>query len=115
MLPLHSKICIFMFCILCILGPCLFSNKSLDVFMSCAILVFQHCCYFVIRCYLHCGDIDSGLKIFEEYTSTRPPTAELFVVSCLLDNFDYFKNGLLPSHLASWEFNTDAFAFFLLE
>nr|CAD1829649.1 unnamed protein product [Ananas comosus var. bracteatus] len=31
-----------------------------------------------MRCFLHCGDIDSGLKIFEEYTSTRPQ-----LLSCL--------------------------------
>lgn len=33
------------------------------------------------RCYFNCEDIDSGVKIFEEYTSSRPPTAELYVVS----------------------------------
>ncbi|KAF6149553.1 hypothetical protein GIB67_003701 [Kingdonia uniflora] len=35
----------------------------------------------VIRCYLHCGDIDRGLKAFEEFISTRPPLfsmAELY-------------------------------------
>ncbi|CAL9107738.1 unnamed protein product [Musa textilis] len=30
-------------------------------------------------CYFNCEDIDSGVKIFEEYTSSRPPTAELYV------------------------------------
>lgn len=34
-----------------------------------------------MRCYFNCEDIDSGVKIFEEYTSSRPPTAELYVVS----------------------------------
>ncbi|XP_078168549.1 pentatricopeptide repeat (PPR) superfamily protein [Carex rostrata] len=33
----------------------------------------------VIRCYLQCGDLDSGLRVFEEYTSSRPPTIELYV------------------------------------
>ncbi|KAL6507290.1 hypothetical protein OROGR_023485 [Orobanche gracilis] len=33
----------------------------------------------VIRCYLHVGDIDRGLSIFEEYMrSNRPPMVELF-------------------------------------
>ncbi|KAJ0975645.1 hypothetical protein J5N97_017610 [Dioscorea zingiberensis] len=32
-----------------------------------------------MRCYFHCGDIDSGVKIFDEYISSKPPTAELFV------------------------------------
>ncbi|XP_072996493.1 pentatricopeptide repeat-containing protein At4g35850, mitochondrial [Typha latifolia] len=32
-----------------------------------------------MRCYFHCGDIDSGVKIFEDYTSSRPPAAELYV------------------------------------
>ncbi|XP_065021311.1 pentatricopeptide repeat-containing protein At4g35850, mitochondrial-like isoform X1 [Musa acuminata AAA Group] len=32
-----------------------------------------------MRCYFNCEDIDSGVKIFEEYTSSRPPTAELYV------------------------------------
>ncbi|RZR83621.1 hypothetical protein BHM03_00010295 [Ensete ventricosum] len=31
------------------------------------------------RCYFNCEDIDSGVKIFEEYTSSRPPVAELYV------------------------------------
>lgn len=31
-----------------------------------------------IRCYFLCGDIDSGVKFFEEYTSERPPLAELY-------------------------------------
>jgi pentatricopeptide repeat protein len=33
------------------------------------------------RCYLRCGDIDSAIKMFEEYTSSRFPAAELYVVS----------------------------------
>ncbi|XP_010914392.1 pentatricopeptide repeat-containing protein At4g35850, mitochondrial [Elaeis guineensis] len=32
-----------------------------------------------IRCYFHCGDMDSGVKIFEEYISSRTPAAELYV------------------------------------
>ncbi|XP_009412079.2 pentatricopeptide repeat-containing protein At4g35850, mitochondrial isoform X1 [Musa acuminata AAA Group] len=32
-----------------------------------------------MRCYFNCEDIDSGVRIFEEYTSSRPPTAELYV------------------------------------
>ncbi|KAJ8467192.1 hypothetical protein OPV22_029744 [Ensete ventricosum] len=32
-----------------------------------------------MRCYFNCEDIDSGVKIFEEYTSSRPPVAELYV------------------------------------
>ncbi|XP_020254758.1 pentatricopeptide repeat-containing protein At4g35850, mitochondrial [Asparagus officinalis] len=31
-----------------------------------------------IRCYFHCGDIDSAVKMFEEYTSSRTPAAEMF-------------------------------------
>jgi len=31
-----------------------------------------------IRCYFHCGDIDSAVKMFEEYTSSKPPSAELY-------------------------------------
>jgi len=30
------------------------------------------------RCYLRCGDIDSAIKMFEEYTSSRFPAAELY-------------------------------------
>ncbi|KAK6153116.1 hypothetical protein DH2020_012755 [Rehmannia glutinosa] len=34
----------------------------------------------VMRCYLHAGDIDRGLKIFEDYMkSNRPPMIELYV------------------------------------
>ncbi|KAK4477354.1 hypothetical protein RD792_016575 [Penstemon davidsonii] len=34
----------------------------------------------VMRCYLHAGDIDRGLKIFEDYmNSNRPPMIELYV------------------------------------
>ncbi|CAA0823443.1 Pentatricopeptide repeat-containing protein -mitochondrial [Striga hermonthica] len=34
----------------------------------------------VMRCYLHAGDIDRGLKIFEDYmSSNRPPMVELYV------------------------------------
>lgn len=32
-----------------------------------------------MRCYFYCGDMDSGVKIFEDYTSSRPPAAELYV------------------------------------
>ncbi|KAK8456727.1 hypothetical protein SEVIR_3G060900v4 [Setaria viridis] len=32
-----------------------------------------------MRCYLRCGDIDSAIKMFEEYTSSRFPAAELYV------------------------------------
>ncbi|WVZ96250.1 hypothetical protein U9M48_041914 [Paspalum notatum var. saurae] len=32
-----------------------------------------------MRCYLWCGDIDSAVKIFEEYSSSRSPPAELYV------------------------------------
>ncbi|OEL21367.1 Pentatricopeptide repeat-containing protein [Dichanthelium oligosanthes] len=32
-----------------------------------------------MRCYLRCGDIDSAVKMFEEYTSSRFPAAELYV------------------------------------
>uniref|UniRef100_A0A0E0H9B2 PROP1-like PPR domain-containing protein n=1 Tax=Oryza nivara TaxID=4536 RepID=A0A0E0H9B2_ORYNI len=32
-----------------------------------------------MRCYLQCGDIDSAVKIFEEYTSSKSPPAELYV------------------------------------
>ncbi|XP_039799270.1 pentatricopeptide repeat-containing protein At4g35850, mitochondrial-like isoform X3 [Panicum virgatum] len=38
-----------------------------------------------MRCYLRCGDIDSAIKMFEEYTSSRFPAAELFVVSTLAE------------------------------
>jgi len=31
-----------------------------------------------MRCYLRCGDIDSAIKMFEEYTSSRFPAAELY-------------------------------------
>ncbi|KAL6840987.1 hypothetical protein ACP4OV_029247 [Aristida adscensionis] len=31
-----------------------------------------------MRCYLRCGDIDSAVKIFEEYASSRSPPAELY-------------------------------------
>ncbi|XP_042387061.1 pentatricopeptide repeat-containing protein At4g35850, mitochondrial-like isoform X1 [Zingiber officinale] len=30
-----------------------------------------------MRCYFNCEDIDSGVKIFEDYTRSRPPLAEL--------------------------------------
>ncbi|KAL8038756.1 hypothetical protein ABFS82_11G132400 [Erythranthe guttata] len=34
----------------------------------------------VMRCYLHAGDIDRGLKIFEDYmSSNKPPMVELYV------------------------------------
>lgn len=32
-----------------------------------------------MRCFFHCGDIDSGVKMFEEYISARPPVVELYV------------------------------------
>ncbi|XP_062230740.1 pentatricopeptide repeat-containing protein At4g35850, mitochondrial-like isoform X3 [Phragmites australis] len=32
-----------------------------------------------MRCYLRCGDIDSAVKMFEEYSSSRSPPAELYV------------------------------------
>ncbi|KAL3636651.1 hypothetical protein CASFOL_018950 [Castilleja foliolosa] len=33
----------------------------------------------VMRCYLHAGDVDRGLKLFEEYmNSNRPPMVELY-------------------------------------
>ncbi|AQK95165.1 Pentatricopeptide repeat-containing protein mitochondrial [Zea mays] len=31
-----------------------------------------------MRCYLRCGDIDSAVKMFEEYSSSRSPPAELY-------------------------------------
>uniref|UniRef100_A0A804MYC4 Pentatricopeptide repeat-containing protein n=1 Tax=Zea mays TaxID=4577 RepID=A0A804MYC4_MAIZE len=34
-----------------------------------------------MRCYLRCGDIDSAVKMFEEYSSSRSPPAELYAVS----------------------------------
>ncbi|CAM8902067.1 unnamed protein product [Rhodiola kirilowii] len=38
------------------------------------------CLMQMMRCYLHCGDIDRGLKIFEDYkNSGRPPISELYV------------------------------------
>ncbi|OVA20559.1 Pentatricopeptide repeat [Macleaya cordata] len=33
----------------------------------------------ISRCYLHCGDIDAGLKAFEDYLSSKPPLPELYV------------------------------------
>ncbi|XP_050262502.1 pentatricopeptide repeat-containing protein At4g35850, mitochondrial-like [Quercus robur] len=34
----------------------------------------------VMRCYLHSGDIDRGLKTFEDYVSSgKPPIVELYV------------------------------------
>uniref|UniRef100_A0A7N0UJ60 Pentatricopeptide repeat-containing protein n=1 Tax=Kalanchoe fedtschenkoi TaxID=63787 RepID=A0A7N0UJ60_KALFE len=34
----------------------------------------------MIRCYMHCGDIDHGLKIFEDYKSSgKPLVSELYV------------------------------------
>ncbi|KAF8725856.1 hypothetical protein HU200_020418 [Digitaria exilis] len=44
-------------------------GSTYDVFM-----VMQ-----AMRCYLRCGDIDSAVKMFEEYTSSRVPAAELYV------------------------------------
>lgn len=32
-----------------------------------------------MRCYLRCGDIDSAVKMFEEYSNSRPSPAELYV------------------------------------
>ncbi|WOK95696.1 pentatricopeptide repeat-containing protein [Canna indica] len=32
-----------------------------------------------MRCYFNCRDIDSGVKIFEEFVNSRPPVAELYV------------------------------------
>ncbi|CAN6447450.1 unnamed protein product [Victoria cruziana] len=33
-----------------------------------------------MRCYLHCGDLDRGVKVFEDYFSSgRPPMIELYV------------------------------------
>ncbi|KAI5022272.1 pentatricopeptide repeat-containing protein At4g35850, mitochondrial [Hordeum vulgare subsp. vulgare] len=32
-----------------------------------------------VRCYLRCGDIDSAVKMFEEFSSSKPTPAELFV------------------------------------
>ncbi|CAN6331395.1 unnamed protein product [Urochloa humidicola] len=32
-----------------------------------------------MRCYLRCEDIDSAIKMFDEYTSSRVPAAELYV------------------------------------
>ncbi|GAB4847905.1 hypothetical protein Ancab_026965 [Ancistrocladus abbreviatus] len=45
-------------------------NKTPDVFITMQIM----------RCYLHCGDIDRGLKVFEDYmNSGKPPMIELYV------------------------------------
>ncbi|CAM0958377.1 unnamed protein product [Alopecurus aequalis] len=32
-----------------------------------------------VRCYLRCGDIDSAVKLFEEFSSSKPTPAEVFV------------------------------------
>uniref|UniRef100_A0A452XYU3 Pentacotripeptide-repeat region of PRORP domain-containing protein n=1 Tax=Aegilops tauschii subsp. strangulata TaxID=200361 RepID=A0A452XYU3_AEGTS len=32
-----------------------------------------------VRCYLRCGDIDSAVKMFEEFSSLKPTPAELYV------------------------------------
>ncbi|VAH02827.1 hypothetical protein VPH35_001407 [Triticum aestivum] len=32
-----------------------------------------------VRCYLRCGDIDSAVKMFEEFSSSKPTPAELYV------------------------------------
>lgn len=45
-----------------------------DGYSNDAFIVMQ-----AMRCYFHCGDIDSGIRIFEEYTGSRPPLAELYV------------------------------------
>ncbi|KAK6153108.1 hypothetical protein DH2020_012747 [Rehmannia glutinosa] len=54
----------------------------------------------VMRCYLYAGDIDRGLKIFEDYMkSNRPPMIELYVVnSTVLERIDIVgKNILMPT------------------
>ncbi|KAJ1687768.1 hypothetical protein LUZ63_019158 [Rhynchospora breviuscula] len=48
----------------------------------------------VIRCYLQCGDIDSGLRVFEEYTSSRAPFPELYVTFVEGAMIGYTERGM---------------------
>lgn len=45
-----------------------------DGFTYDAFIVMQ-----ALRCYLQCGDIDSAVKTFEEFSSSKSPPAELYV------------------------------------
>lgn len=45
-----------------------------DGFTYDAFIVMQ-----ALRCYLQCGDIDSAVKMFEEFSSSKSPPAELYV------------------------------------
>ncbi|XP_073101269.1 pentatricopeptide repeat-containing protein At4g35850, mitochondrial-like [Elaeis guineensis] len=47
-----------------------------------------------MRCYFHCSDVDSGVKIFEEYTSSRPPIAELYVTLVEVATVGYTPQGM---------------------
>ncbi|TVU17874.1 hypothetical protein EJB05_33934 [Eragrostis curvula] len=47
-----------------------------------------------MRCYLRCGDIDSAIKMFEEYSSSRTPPAELFVTLAEGAMIDYTPRGM---------------------
>ncbi|XP_065008583.1 pentatricopeptide repeat-containing protein At4g35850, mitochondrial-like [Musa acuminata AAA Group] len=49
------------------------------------------------RCYFSCEDIDAGVKIFEEYISSRPPTAELYVEK--MNARGFFLNPKMGSDL----------------
>lgn len=64
------------------------------------------------RCYFSCEDIDVEVKIFEEYISSRPPTAELYVVGSYEVNwFLVNSNWQYPLQFAPCNFLCRCFCF----
>lgn len=63
----------------------LFSYVTVPLFLANSWHMYQYCLQlpFICRCYLHSGDIDRGLKTFEDYTNSGNPPIELYVVSFL--------------------------------
>lgn len=52
-------------------------------FLAISLEMYLYCLHLphIFRCYLHSGDIDRGLKTFEDYmNSGKPPAVELYVV-----------------------------------
>nr|XP_010941837.1 pentatricopeptide repeat-containing protein At4g35850, mitochondrial-like [Elaeis guineensis] len=65
------------------------SLEAGDLSSFIAILIMQ-----CTVCYFHCSDVDSGVKIFEEYTSSRPPIAELYVTLVEVATVGYTPQGM---------------------
>ncbi|KAK6913049.1 Pentatricopeptide repeat [Dillenia turbinata] len=63
----------------------------------------------IMRCYLHSGDLDRGLKVFEDHVATRPPTVELFTTLILGAMEGYTPKGMQVAQDALVQMNSKNF------